>query len=169
MGKGNLKLAESIFNSKEVSNDFISRNHDNKFSASYKMAVSFKLNNSDFPPIPFPSSYKLALSISASLPFITTCKPFPRNINTRSFAIATNVPIPSVPPILHNNCFPKLILNHFKSPISNLACNILVKHNQRSIFKSVQSFEPVVVNVNVVSVPMRHRLHVGKSACFLFS
>ena len=39
--KGNLKLAESIFNSIEVSNDFISRNHNNKFSKSYKMAVSF--------------------------------------------------------------------------------------------------------------------------------
>ena len=43
--KGNLKLAESIFNSIEVSND---SNHNNKFSKSYKMAVSFKLNNAEF-------------------------------------------------------------------------------------------------------------------------
>ena len=57
--KGNLNLAESIFNSIEVSND---SNHNNKFSKSYKMAVSFKLNN----------------------------KPFPRNIINRSFATATN-------------------------------------------------------------------------------
>ena len=47
--KGNLKLAESIFNSTEVSNDVICRNHNNKFSKSNKMAVSFKLNNTDFP------------------------------------------------------------------------------------------------------------------------
>ena len=50
-----------------------------------------------------------------------------------------------------------------KSPISNLACNIPIKHIQRSICKSVQSFQPVVVNVNVVLVLVRHRLHVVKS------
>ena len=33
--KGNLKLAESIFNSIEVSNDFICHNHNNKLSKSY--------------------------------------------------------------------------------------------------------------------------------------
>ena len=67
--KGNLKLAKLIFNSIEVSND---SNHNNKFSKSYKMAVSFKLNNAEFPPLPFPSTAKAVLSISASLPFITT-------------------------------------------------------------------------------------------------
>ena len=38
-----------------------------------------------------------------------------------------------------------------------------IKHNQQSACKSVQSFQPVVVNVNVVSVPVPHRLHVVKS------
>ena len=37
--KGNLKLAESIFNLIEVSNN---SNHNNKFSKSYEMVVSFK-------------------------------------------------------------------------------------------------------------------------------
>ena len=103
--KGYLKLAESIFNSIEVSNDFIGRNHNNKFSNSYKMAVSFKLNNADFPPLRFPSTSKPVSSISASLPFITAYKPFAYNINTRSFAIATNTPISSVPRILQDNFF----------------------------------------------------------------
>ena len=161
--KGNLKLAESIFNSIEVPNDFICRNHNNKFSKSYKMAVSFKLNNTDFPPLLFPSVSKPVSSISASLPFITVCKPFPRNINTRLFTIATNTPISSVPRILQDNCFPKFIMNPSRSPISNLACNIPIKDIQRSICKSVQSFQPVVVNVNVVSVPVCHRLRVVKS------
>ena len=84
--KGNLKLAGSIFNSIEVSND---SNHNNKFSKSYKMAVSFKLNNAEFPPLPFPSTSKPVSSISASLPFVTACKTFPRNIINWSFAIAT--------------------------------------------------------------------------------
>ena len=127
------------------------------------MAVSFKLNNADFPPLPFPSASKPVSSIFASLPLITAYKPFPRNINIRSFAIATNTPISSVPPILQDNFFPKLVLNPSKSPISNIACNILIKHNQRSICKSVQSFQPVVVNVNVVSPPEPHCLHVVKS------
>ena len=48
-------------------------------------------------------------------------------------------------------------------PISNLTYNIPIKHNQQSAYKSPQSFQPVVVNVNVVSVPVRHRLHVIKS------
>ena len=47
--------------------------------------------------------------------------------------------------------------------MSNLACNIPIKHNQRSVCESVQSFQPVVLNVNVASVPVRHRLCVVKS------
>ena len=66
--KGNLKLAESIFNSIEVSNDFICHNHNNKFSKSNKMAVSFKLSKTHFPPLLFPSASKSASSISASFP-----------------------------------------------------------------------------------------------------
>ena len=169
--KGNLKLAESIFNSIEVSND---SNHNNKFSKSYKMSVSFKLNNAEFPPLPFPSTSKPVSSISSSLPFITACKPFPRNIIYRSFAFATNTRISSITRFSQDTFFPKLILNPSQLPITNLACNIPIKHNQQSACKSVQSFQPVVVNVNVVSVPVRHPLHVVKirfspSACFLFS
>ena len=53
--KGNLKLAESIFNSIEVSSDIIC-SKQNEFSKSYKMAVSFKLNNADFSSLLFPSA-----------------------------------------------------------------------------------------------------------------
>ena len=163
MEKGYLKLAESIFNSIEVSNDFIYRNHNNKFSNSYKMAVSFKLTNAYFLPLPFASTYKPVSSIFASLPFTTASKPFPHNIKTRSFAIATNTPICSVPRILQDNFFPKITINPSKSSISNLACDIPIKHIQQSICKFLQSLQPVVVNVNVVSVPVLHRLHIVKS------
>ena len=50
--KGNLKLAESIFNSIENCNGVTCNKHK-KFLISYKMAVSFKLNNFDFPPLSF--------------------------------------------------------------------------------------------------------------------
>ena len=128
MEKGNLKLAESIFNSLEVSND---SNHSNKCSKSYKMAVSFKLNNAEFPPLPFPSTSKPVWSTSTSLHLL----------------------------LLANLFFAVLLIGHL--PL--LACNIPIKHNQQSARKSVQSVQPVVVNINVVLEPVRHRLHVVKS------
>ena len=44
-----------------------------------------------------------------------------------------------------------------------VAFNIPIKHNQQSACKSVQLFQPVVANVNVVSVTVRHCFHVVKS------
>ena len=117
------------------------------------MAVSFKLNNAEFPPLLFPYTYKPVSSISASLPFITACKPFPCNIINRSFAIATNTRISSVPRFSQDIFFAQLILNPSQSPISNLACNIPIKHNQQSVCKSFQSFQPVVINVNTCASP----------------
>ena len=46
--QGNLKLAESIFSSIENCNS-ITCNKQKQFLISYKMTVSFELNNSDFP------------------------------------------------------------------------------------------------------------------------
>ena len=129
--KENLKLAESIFNSIEVSNEIICSNH-NEFSKLYKMAVSFKLNNTDLPPLTFPSASKSVSSVSASLPFITARKHFPHNItigSSKSLAVATNTPTFHVPCILQGNFFLKLILNPSKSSIPDLACNIPIKHN----------------------------------------
>ena len=74
--KENLKLARSIFNSIEVSNDTICSNH-NEFSKLYKMDVSFKLNNTDFPLLAFPSASMSVLSVSASLPLLQQGSLFP--------------------------------------------------------------------------------------------
>ena len=124
--------------------------------------MSFKLKNADFPPLLFPSASKPISSISGSLPFITAGKPFPSNINIRSFAISTNTSISHVPRILQDNLFPKIIPNPSKSLICNLACNIPIKHNQWSVRKSVHWFQSVVVDVYVVSVPVCQRLYVVK-------
>ena len=61
---GNLKVAESIFSF--INNfDKIKHNIHIQFNKSCKMAVSFKLNNADFPPLSFPN-----LSVScSSVPF----------------------------------------------------------------------------------------------------
>ena len=74
--KENLKLAKSIFNSIEVSNDTICSNH-NEFSKLYKMDVSFKLNNTDFPLLAFPSASMSVLSVSASLSLLQQGSLFP--------------------------------------------------------------------------------------------
>ena len=76
VGKENLRLTESIFNSIEVSSDIICSN-DNRFSKSCKMARSFKLNNADFPPLPFPSVSKPVSSVSASFCLLLLASLFP--------------------------------------------------------------------------------------------
>ena len=141
---------------------------------SYKMAVSFKLNNNDFSLSPFPSVSENVSSKFVLLSFIYARKPFPSSINiwsSKPFAIATKTLTSSVPRILQGNFFPKLILNLSKSSIPD-PCNIPINHNHWSICKSVLSFEPVVVNVNVVSVPVSSFSHsqicFSSSACFFF-
>ena len=128
------------------------------------MAVSFKLNNADFLPLPFPSISKPVSSVSVSLSFTTTYKPFPCNVNigsSKSFAIAVNTPISSFCYILQGNLFP--ICNRFKSSISDPTCNSPTRCNHQSICKSVHAFEPVLETVNFVSVPVCHHFHVVQS------
>ena len=125
------------------------------------MAVSFKLNNADFLPLPFPSISKPVSSVSVSLSFTTTYKPFPCNVNigsSKSFAIAVNTPISSFCHILQGNLFP--ICNRFKSSISDPTCNSPTRRNHQSICKSVHAFEPVLGTVNFGSLPVCHHVHV---------
>ena len=125
------------------------------------MAVSFKLNNADFLPLPFPSISKPVSSVSVSLSFTTAYKPFPCNVNigsSKSFAIAINTPISSFCHILQGNLFP--LCNRFKSSISDPTCNSPTRRNHQSICKSVHAFEPVFETVNFVSVPVCHHFHV---------
>ena len=125
------------------------------------MAVSFKLNNAGFLPLPFPSISKPVSSVCVSLSFTTAYKPFPCNVNigsSKSFAIAINTPISSFCDILQGNLFP--ICNRFKSSISDPTCNSPTRRNHQSICKSVHAFEPVLETVNFVSVPVCHHFHV---------
>ena len=73
--KGNLKLAEAIFSSIENCNGVTCNKHK-QFLISYKMAVSFKLNNFDFPSLPFSIVSKPVSSVPASLLFATACSSF---------------------------------------------------------------------------------------------
>ena len=71
--QGNLKLAESIFSSIETCNGFTCNNQKQSLTSS-KMAVSFKLNNSDFPPLSFSTVSKPVSFVPVSLSFATACR-----------------------------------------------------------------------------------------------
>ena len=70
----NLKLAESMFS---FINNFYNIKHNNhiQFNKSYKMAVSFKLNITDFPPLIFPIFSKSCncSSVPLTLPHASAC------------------------------------------------------------------------------------------------
>ena len=79
---GNLKVAESIFS---FINNFgnIKHNIHIQFNKSCKMAVSFKLNNVDFPSLSFPNLSVMLLR-SFSLPYATTCNSLSDNVSLSS-------------------------------------------------------------------------------------
>ena len=66
--KGNLKLAQSILSSIKNCNS-VTCDKQKRFLISYKMAVSFKLNNFNFPPLSFSTVSKHVSSVPALLSF----------------------------------------------------------------------------------------------------
>ena len=91
--KGNLKLAESIFSSIGNCNR-VTCNKQKQFLISYKMAVSFKLNSFDFPPLSFSTvSAKPVFSVPASLLFAAACRSsrYVSALSHKSLSDPTNV------------------------------------------------------------------------------
>ena len=90
--QGNLKLAESIFSSIENFNS-VTCNKQKKFLISYKMAVPFKLSNSDFPPLSFSTISKPVSSVPASLSFATASRfsRYASALSHKSLSDPTNV------------------------------------------------------------------------------
>ena len=80
---GNLKVAESIFS---FINNFgnIKHNKHIQFNKSCKMAVSFKLNNADFPPLYFPNLSMSCSFVPLSLPYATACNSLSDNVSLSS-------------------------------------------------------------------------------------
>ena len=72
MEQRNLKLAKSKFISIENRND-VTCNNQKQFPMSNKMAVSFKLNNPNFPPLTFSSVSKPVSFVPLLLSFATAC------------------------------------------------------------------------------------------------
>ena len=158
----------------------------NKFNKLYKIALSFKLNNVDFSPLPFLSVSKPVSSASVSLPFITACKPVTRSINTKLsklFDIATNKRISSVSRISQVNFFRIFIHNFSKlsvylpihSYVSSYVstvndtlniCDVLTyvssTHDTRKFFPSTHNFISITRHVSCLEnnniISNTHRL-----------
>ena len=71
--QGNLKLAKSIFSSIENCNG-VTCNNQKQSLMSYKMAVSFKSNNSEFPCLSFSTVSKPVSFVPVSLSIATACR-----------------------------------------------------------------------------------------------
>ena len=163
---GNLKLAESIFSSIENFNG-VTCNNQKQLLMSYKMAVSFKLNNSDFPPLSFSAVSKPVSFVPVSLSFATACRSsrYASALSHKSLSDPTNVcdgtvcsnsvypskPIrPSKPVCLSNVCSSKPTIS------SNFYLSKPVCPRNISFSRSIRSSDVCQSQSNVIpSKPVR--------------
>ena len=119
------------------------------------MAVSFKLNHVDFPPLLNSTVFKLVSYVSYSLSFTTVSRSFlnkVRAISFKSLTKASNKPFPRATRFCTGNFAPKHLNNPSQSLAFDLARNIPTKLKHYVICKAVMSFEPVALNVSFAPV-----------------
>ena len=128
-------------------------NKHNQFMKTYKMALHFNLNNSDYPPLPnsivflfLPFCLHLLLHQGRlRLKFVLFTKFFPN---------ATNKPLTRATRFFPGNFSPKHLHNSLLSLAFDLTCKVLTRLKHHFICKSEASFESVGVNVNFGPVPL---------------
>ena len=175
--KGNIKLSGSIITATEDTNigqnthfNKISNKKHNQFIKTYKMAVSFKLNHADFPPLLNSTISKPVSSVSSSLSCTTASRSFSNKVRAISFKSLTKN---SNKPFLRATCFcpgnfaPEHLHNPSQSLAFDLACNVTSKLKHYVICKSVMSFEPVAVNVNFAPMSVCQRVNVELDRYFV--
>ena len=106
--KGNIKLSESIITATEYPNigqntffNKMTNKKHNEFMKTYKMAVFFKLNHADFPPLPNSTDSKFVSSASSSLSCTTVSRSFSNKVSALSFKSLTNASNKSFPRTTH--------------------------------------------------------------------
>ena len=125
MENGNLKLAESIFSF--IKNfDNIKLNNHIQFDKSYKMAVLFKLNNADFPPLSFPNFSKSCSSVPMPLPYASACSSLPDNVSLSSkhLSSCSNKLLPMVSSVLCRKFVPNQMHISPKSFVPDLVFSV---------------------------------------------
>ena len=115
------------------------------------MAVIFKLNHTDFPPLLNSTVLKPLSSVSSSLSCATASRSFSNKVSALSFKSLTkdsNKSFPKATRFCPGNFAPKHLHNPSQSLVFDLARNVPTKLKHYFICKPVASFEPVGVNVN---------------------
>ena len=98
------------------------------------MAVSFKLNNADFPPLSFPIFSKSCFPVSVSILYVTACSSLSHNVSLSSkhHSNSTNELLPMVSGVLCGKLVPKQTHISSISFVYNLVFNISTKSSQFS-------------------------------------
>ena len=171
--QGNIKLSESIIAATEDTNigentqfNKISNKKNNQFIKTYKMAVSFKLNHTYFPPLFNSTISKPVSSVSSSLLCTTASRSFSnkvRAISLKPLTKASNKAFPMVARFYPGNFAPKHLHNPSQSLAFDLGCNVPTKLKHYVICNSVMSFEPVDINVNFAPVSVHQHVNVVRS------
>ena len=130
------------------------------------MAVSFKLNHADFPPLVNSAASKPVSSVSSSLSCATGSRSFPNKVGAISFKSltkASNKSFPSVSRFYSGNFAPKHLHNPSQLPVFDLARNVPAKVKLYVTCKSFMLFELVIVNVKFTPVSVCQRVNVVRS------
>ena len=130
------------------------------------MAVSFKLNHTDFPPLLNSAVSKPVSSVSSSRSCTTPSRSFSNKISALSFKSltkASNKSFPRANRFCPGNFAPKYLHNPSQSLVFYLARNVPTKLEHYVICKSVVPFEPVAVNVNFAPVSVCQCVNVVRS------
>ena len=124
------------------------------------MAVPFKLNDADFPPLCFPNFSKSCSFVSLSLRYATACNSLSDNVSLSSNHLpnSSNKLLPLVFGILCGKFVPNQMRISSKSFVPDLVFSVSTKSNHHLVCNPVMSFEPVPVNVGFT--PMHVRVNV---------
>ena len=162
---GNLKLAESI---SSFTNNFDNIKHNNhiQFDKFYKMSVSFKLNNADFPPLYFPNICKSCSSVPMSLPYLSACNSLSDNVSllSKHLPSSSNKLLPMFSGVLRGKFVPNQMHISPKSFMPDLDFSVSTQSNHQLVCNSVISFKPVPVNESFA--PMHVLVNVVISISF---
>ena len=134
---GNLQLAESIFS---FINHFDNIKHYNhiQFIKFYKMAVSFKLSNADFPPLSFPNFCKSCSSVPLSLPDATASNSLSDNVSLSSKHLPSSSDklLPMVSGVLCGTFSANQLHISPKSFVPNLDFSVSAQYNHHHVCNS---------------------------------
>ena len=114
------------------------------------MAVSFTLNNTDFPPLSFPNFSKSRSSVPLSLLYASVCDSLSDNVSLSSKHLPSsfNKLLLMVSGVLCGKFVPNQIHISPKSFVFDLVFSVSTQPNHQLVCNSAMSFKPVPVNLS---------------------